>query len=327
MFPSKIQPSVKDRIGALNFDPQSLPRETVQHCDLCGANSQQVISWIDRYGFCERFVLCENCGLIFLNPRLTAEGYEVFYEKYYRPLVTALKGTPETPQSIIPGQRRYAEYVVRFLKSGQHLKEGLKVIDIGGSTGIVSAALQNQGLDCLVLDPAPDELEVARGLGLRTERGLIETWDSGDWRFDLALVCQTVDHFLSVHGALEKIHNILVPGGLLFLDVTDFESRARCHDDFRRILKVDHCYYLSDTTIRAYFAKTGFEVVLVDISQRKLVYVCRRVDEKIQPKGMKAYAQTISAMLRDRIVTPRRMPYPVDALTRVWRRIKPNGKQ
>ncbi|MCM3874279.1 MAG: class I SAM-dependent methyltransferase [Pyrinomonadaceae bacterium] len=327
MIPYKIAASVQERVGVLRFDPQALPRVTVQNCDLCGASRHQIISWIDRYGFTERFVLCEGCGLVFLNPRPTAQGYEVFYEKYYRPLVTALKGHPETPRSIIPGQRKYADYVLRFLNSGGFLKDGGRVIDIGGSTGIVSSALQEQGLECLVLDPSPDELEIARGYGLQTERGFIETWEPRDKRFDLVLICQTVDHFLSVREALEKVKQILVPEGLLFIDVTDFETQARCHEEFRGFLKLDHCFYLSDKTMRAYFSMSGFEVVMTDISQHKLVYACRSAAPKKLPEGMESYAHMMSALLRERLVSPRSNPYPVDALTRLWRQLKPNGSQ
>jgi 2-polyprenyl-3-methyl-5-hydroxy-6-metoxy-1,4-benzoquinol methylase len=322
MISYRVRTGAVERIKSLGFDPRSLPRASVETCDLCRSTNYQIISWIDRYGFTERFLLCEGCGLVFLNPGPTAKGYELFYQQFYRPLVTAFKGRPETPHSILPRQHKYAEYVLDFLESGDLLKPGLRVVDIGGSTGVISRALTERGAECLVLDPSPDELDIARGYGLQTQQDLIETSDLEMHRFDMALICQTVDHFLSVRTALEKVHQILIPSGILFVDVTDFETAARCNEDFRTYLKLDHCFYLSDQTMRAYLKATGFEVLLSDISQHKLTYACRSVTSKSEPERMESYARAMSALLREKLITPAVLPFPVDPLTRIWRRFR-----
>ena len=51
-----------------------------------------------------------------------------------------------------------------------------------------------------MLDPAPDELEVAAAAGMETIAGFAEDFDPGERRWDLVLLCQTIDHLLDVRG-------------------------------------------------------------------------------------------------------------------------------
>ena len=301
----KLSSEVQSRIRDLGFDPQKLSREKVLNCDLCEVREhQQTISWIDRYGFLERFCLCENCGLIFLNPRPTQEGYKEFYEKWYRPLIAAFSGKDASPQALLTQQSEYALYVRRFLQIWGGGRVGMRLIDIGGSTGVVSKVLREDGYLPLVLDPSPKELDVAKSFGLETENGVIETWDPLGRRYDLALVCQTADHFLSIRKGLQKIREVLNFGGVLYLDIVDFESRLRNHKEYRGFLKLGHCFYLSDTLMRAYFESTGFEVIFSDISQKHLVYLAKRIDEIKPLKTMTDYAKEVSALLRGCLMTP-----------------------
>jgi hypothetical protein len=57
--------------------------------DLCGnSNSALLFQARDyRYGHPEMFniVKCNNCGLIYINPRPTAESISKFYEEDYTP--------------------------------------------------------------------------------------------------------------------------------------------------------------------------------------------------------------------------------------------------
>jgi ubiquinone/menaquinone biosynthesis C-methylase UbiE len=322
-MPYSYKPPVDraQRIEGLSFDPAELHRETTLGCDLCGSRAHQVVSWVDRYGFAERFVMCEDCGLVYLDPRPTQSAYSLFYERHYRALLGAWKGRPVTPESMRAGQRLYASHVTRLLSSANLLTNVRHAVDLGGSTGEVALRLQQEGVSCLVVDPSPNELAVAARHGLQTEVGLVETWEPREQQFDLALLCRTVDHLTSVKQSLAKIRSCLTPDGILFVDAFDFESAARNATDYRQFLKLDHCFYLSDTTMRTYLAAVGFKVVMSDITQRSLIYVCRRTDHCTPARELQLYAKATSALLRDRLVT-KATPYPVDPLTRVWRSVR-----
>lgn len=119
----QIDADRRDRLAALDFDPSRLSREYFTACDLCGWKVFRTVSRMDRYGFPGTYQICEGCGLVFQNPHPTARAYAEFYQKWYRPLVTAYWGEAIDVQTTQADQDRYAEWLVNFLKP-PHQKSG-----------------------------------------------------------------------------------------------------------------------------------------------------------------------------------------------------------
>jgi 2-polyprenyl-3-methyl-5-hydroxy-6-metoxy-1,4-benzoquinol methylase len=152
------------------------------------------------------------------------------------------------------------------------------LLDIGGSTGIVAHQLARRfGLTATVVDPAPLEAAEAQALGLETIEGLVEEVDLGDRRFDVVIVCQTVDHLLDVAGTLRRIRQLLSDGGVLFIDIVDFRAAYLRNWSVEEAVKIDHPYYFTESTVVAYLKKTGFEIVRTDYAADHLhvSYVAR----------------------------------------------------
>src|SRR3972149_12229797 len=163
---SKIQTERAQRIQALAFDYDKQPKEAVERCNLCGGDYFVPISQRDRSGYAASAFACGRCGLVFLNPRLTANAYGEFYTGVYRPLVSAYHGRTIDARSIQTEQREYAveraEFAAPYLLSGQH---GRSLLDIGGSTGVVARHfVERFEYEGTVMDPAEEELVEAGGL-------------------------------------------------------------------------------------------------------------------------------------------------------------------
>ena len=62
------------------------PFESVT-CNLCGADDTKIIATRSAYGIPLNTVICNRCGLIYHNPRMTLEGFKKFYEHDYRDLI------------------------------------------------------------------------------------------------------------------------------------------------------------------------------------------------------------------------------------------------
>jgi ubiquinone/menaquinone biosynthesis C-methylase UbiE len=323
-FEFRMDPAARSRLAMTGFAPDSLPYEYCESCDLCGWRVFRTISHTDRYGFEATYQMCEGCGLVFQNPHPTPEGYALFYEKWYRPLVAALQGRQEDVQAMRKDQEAYAAKLVRFLTLHVKPVPIQSSVDLGGSTGSVAKAVQDAlGGTCLVVDPSPAELAEARKLGLDCEQSLAEEWTPNGRRFDLALICRSVDHFLSISKVLSEVARCLKPGGHLFIDPVDFESWARTMIDYRKLLKIDHVYYLSDETMRLYLKKTGFEVVASDFGDgTHISFLARYTGDVEKPAYATAYARESGRMLRERLVQPAPQPYPVDPLTRLVRLLR-----
>lgn len=266
-----------ERIDAVGYDYAARKAEPVVRCNLCGSDRLARVTERDRYGYPASASVCEDCSLVFLDPRMDADGYAEFYAKWYRPIVSAYHGREISAATLPDDQRRYAASLRDWLGEALAGRAVRSLLDVGGSTGIVAAALRDRfGAEATVLDPSPEELEVAAALGLRTAAGFVEDYaPPAGARFDLVALCQTADHLLDVASALAKIRELVADDGLFFVDIVDALAVADAKGGLVEAIKVDHPYYFSDATIRAALARAGFRVVATrPAADQHLDYLC-----------------------------------------------------
>jgi 2-polyprenyl-3-methyl-5-hydroxy-6-metoxy-1,4-benzoquinol methylase len=268
----------RSRIAALGFDYEAQPKARVSACNLCAGATFVTLTHRDRYGYPAEAVGCLRCGLVFLNPVISAEAYGRFYAGTYRPLVSAFHGRLIDATTIQDEQRQYAAQRLAFAEPYLAGLRGGTLLDIGGSTGIVAHAFAQQlNVRATVVDPSPLEADHARRLGLETITGLIESVNLEGRQFEMAIVCQTVDHLLDVSGTLRRIRSLLRPDGRLFIDIVDLRAAYLRNWSIEGAIKIDHPYYLTEQTMGAYLMQCGFEVLAVDYAADHLHvgYVCR----------------------------------------------------
>jgi 2-polyprenyl-3-methyl-5-hydroxy-6-metoxy-1,4-benzoquinol methylase len=268
----------RERIAALDYDYASQPKQAQQTCNLCGAPEFVVLTHRDRYGYPAQAHACRHCGLVFLNPRMTAQAYGRFYDGIYRPLVSAFHGRLIDARTIQDEQREYAIERTGFIRPFIANAAPKTLLDIGGSTGVVAHHVAREfGLQGTLIDPAPLEVEQAKRLGLETVTGLVEEHDFGQRRFDVVIICQTVDHLLDVAGTLTRVRQLLSDNGLLFIDIVDFRAAYLRNWSVEDAIKIDHPYYLTEPTTYAYLRSAGFDVLRSDYAADHLhvSYVCR----------------------------------------------------
>lgn len=293
-----IEQQRRERISALGYDYPAQPFVAVEQCNLCEGTTFVVLTHSDRYGYPAQAHACRTCGLVFLNPRMTAAAYGRFYDGVYRPLVSAFHGRLIDAQTIQAEQREYAVERAEFLRPFVAGKGYASMLDIGGSTGVVAHHFAEAfGLRGTLIDPAPLEVEQARRFGLETITGLIEEHDFGANRFDVVIICQTVDHLLDVAGTLRRVRELLSPNGLLFVDIVDFRAAYLRNWSVEAAVKIDHPYYLTESTMGLYLRSTGFDVLRTDYAADHLhvSYACRpSTTENVAPDRDAA-----SALLRE----------------------------
>ena len=95
-----------ERIAALAFDYDAQPKAGSKRCNLCGGSAFVGLTHRDRYGYPAAAACCSGCGLVFLDPVMTADAYGRFYQRTYRPLVSAYHGRLIDARTIQDEQRR-----------------------------------------------------------------------------------------------------------------------------------------------------------------------------------------------------------------------------
>jgi SAM-dependent methyltransferase len=260
-MPTMIPVERRERIQALGYDYAAQPKETLAVCNLCGESAFVGLTHRDRYGYPASAHACLRCGLVFLNPRMNAASYGKFYDGTYRPLVSAFHGRLIDARTIQAEQREYAAERAALLRDFVQPSDHRTLLDIGGSTGVVAHHFMREfGLTATLIDPAPLEVEEARRLGLETVTGLVEEYDFGDKRFDVVILCQTVDHLLDVRGVLARVRQLLTDNGVFFVDIVDFRAAYLRNKGPSGAVKIDHPYYLTELTMEVMLANAGFRI-------------------------------------------------------------------
>lgn len=239
---------------------EQAPKEIVRFCNLCGSARWEILKQRDRYGLDTPTAKCLVCGLVCLSCRMTPEAYREFYrDGHYRELLTRFWRRPMGGAQMWEDQARYARQLSRWLSPFMNGVCGGLLLDLGGSTGIVSELLaKHYNFDATVVEPSKAEADKAQARGLTVANVPIEDYSPNGNHYDLILLCRTVDHLLDIRGVLEKVRAWLAPGGLFFLDFVAVTPP-----------KIDHPYYLTEPTMRRYLETTGFKVKTIGMMDNR----------------------------------------------------------
>lgn len=244
----------------MTFDYSAQPKERVQSCNLCGWQKFTKVGSKDRYGFDVEAVSCDGCGLVFLVERMTAPAYGQFYEEgHYRGLLKAPRNEPYD-MKLARIQANYATWLAWWLKSKLEGRRYQTLLDVGGSTGSVAELIaRDHGLRATVMEPSSAEgrRAVTRGLNLIPQS--IEDYEPNGERWDVVLLCQTIDHLLDIMKALQTIRSLIKPGGMFFVDITDYRQKLLRYG-MEKTLKIDHPYYLTPMHTESYLERARFKV-------------------------------------------------------------------
>ena len=227
--------------------------------------------------------MCMQTGLIFLLDRLTPEGYSELYRSFYRPLVSAFFNRTTDVKHIQQNQITYATRLAHLLRNFLSPGAGATLLDVGGSTGTVAEKFVQQfGYQATVIDPAPDELQVARSKGMNVFEGFVEDYPEGE-QFDLVLMCQTIEHLNDLAGALASIRNLTSPEGYFYVDIVDFFQACALYGSIEAALHIDHCYNFTHEAAVHLFNSLGWQIMLVDTTLQvgHVGYLLKPVNEPL----------------------------------------------
>jgi SAM-dependent methyltransferase len=272
-----------------------LQREHVVSCSVCSSQRHSLVCVTDRYGLPLRMALCLDCGLFYLVDRFSAAGYSDFYSSgAYRTVSSQFNGVTHAIHDVQANQLAYARNLVRLLAGFVPPRREGKLLDVGGSTGIVARELAKEfGMRGTVLDPATEEVAAARAAGLDAVVGSLEDWNTGD-KFDLIVLCRSIEHLFDLRRSLARIRSLLTPQGLFYCDIADFMEMCRLSGPPETFTKVDHCYWLTQSTALQIFRALGFELVSMNIAfgAAQVGFLLRACEPSVE--ALAAQSQTLA---------------------------------
>src|SRR5262249_14359965 len=105
-----------------------------------------------------------------------------------------------------------------------------RVLEVAAAEAVHSCKLSLQGLECVVLEPSPVMLEVARrrmaeyGARLTFVRGIAETLPFPDATFERVLCESSIDHFAGPDLGIREMMRVCKPEGRVVIGAVNYGS-------------------------------------------------------------------------------------------------------
>lgn len=204
-----------------------------------------------------RYVRCNKCGHIFLNPRLETQVIKNYYPSDYGPHQALTASSKETPISRYLSPQKRMESFLR-----KHITEATSILDVGCGRGDFLGNLRKEtGCQCYGIDFSPNAVKTAKELyGLAVFCGQLSDAPYPDRYFDLITMWWYLEHDPYPLKTLLKCKELLRENGWLVFGVPN--SRSFNAKLFRtRWFHLDaprHLSIFSPKSIKSMMEYTGF---------------------------------------------------------------------
>ena len=209
------------------------------NCELCGSNKSTLLFHNYDRSHCTKgifnIVKCNNCGLLYINPRPKRQFIDEYYPDDYEPYNINLNNFyQKLNESLLNSYYKENKSLLNNLKSFLYQliyspipKEYKgRILDIGCGNGIYLYNLKKHGWKVYGVEMSQRAVAFAqKKLKLKNVRhGTIENIRYPDEYFDVITMNHVIEHLFEPKKALEEINRILKKKGLLIITTPNINS-------------------------------------------------------------------------------------------------------
>lgn len=204
-------------------------------------------------------VMCRDCGFVYTSPRPSAADMGRYYAE-------ASGASGSVFHSLEPGARLPALTRERVAFVTPRLRKHFgdapgRLLDVGCSTGDLLAAFDLPGWQRAGLEPSRRAAAIARERGLDVRTGELESGGLASRGYEVVCCISALEHVWDLRGALGRLADALVPGGLAFLEVPDSTRPVAQVAEF---YSFEHLSHFTRGTLCRALASVGLEPVDFD---------------------------------------------------------------
>jgi SAM-dependent methyltransferase len=266
-------------------------------CDLCGGTDRELIATLDRHDQPLDTGICRRCGMVAQWHRLTEGELLAFYAGEYR---QSYHG------EIAPSPRR----VRRAWVNGERIFSQLKpfvgsrdsVFEVGAGIGCTVKAFELSGYRASGIDPG-EGFQKFSYEQLRAHVHNVSLFDLPPQpKHDLILLVHAIEHFRSPRRALEHIHRLLQPGGMLYVECPNIAAPFAIRP---KLFHFAHITNFTPSSLTMLAESCGFRV-LQSFSREhdpNIEVLLERTDSARIDIDEKNYSRTLAAIERYNALT------------------------
>ena len=237
-------------------------------CNLCGEDNTKLLFQAPvrdyRSGVYNRdiwdIVQCENCDLIYTNPRIDDDARAGLYsfktpgdEKFVK-------------EWFIENADLQRHVWQRFLGAVQQYDQPGRLLDIGCGAGAFLVEARKNGYDVVGQEVSGFFIEYCReSHHLEIYDDFLENLEIPEQSFDFVTIFDVIEHHPNPDLLLKQINSLLKPNGIIVVGTHDIGNWiARYHGvNWRYIKPIGHITYFTRKTLMAMLKKNGFDILQV----------------------------------------------------------------
>jgi 2-polyprenyl-3-methyl-5-hydroxy-6-metoxy-1,4-benzoquinol methylase len=232
-------------------------------CPICQSKDAKFIFEKDFF----HYHRCNNCSMVYMNPRLTMEATVSFYNSEVNRIYNEKKFDQKTNSTDVDDARNVenVNLLLDFQKKNQ--VAGKKILEIGCAKGVFLKAAKDAGFQVEGLELNKENCEIANKLiggGVHP----IDLFDMKypDGKFDVVYMRDVIEHIHNPDHFIKEISRVLSPDGLLYLETHNIDGLIHkiVGSLHTVIFGFEHPVHWSPATISYVVAKHGMKVKSVN---------------------------------------------------------------
>ena len=274
----------------------------LKHCIICDGKKFEKWAKLDYL----EAKKCKNCGMISVNPHLTKEGLESYYDGYYK----------ERLNEGLLFEQRWKVYEIDRKWITKFVDHG-KVLDVGCSGGQFLSTFDPRKWDRYGVEIEKAAAEDAKSkYGIQVRVGnLIDI--SFDKKFDLVMIRGVIEHFSDPISTLKKCAEIIKPGGYLYITATPAGNSFAFYiyrEKWRLFTPEAHIHFFTVNLLSRILKKYGLSLLDHHYQYEETPYANPKKDfTKIKNDIILSYLGK-----KDQIKES--LPFPGSMITAVWKK-------
>ena len=187
--------------------------ELIPACPICEGKAQVHFNVNDIPIF-----QCDDCRHRFHPPGVSAEQHvtATYGDDYFQGGGAGYENYSAEEDLLRNSGRFYASKLSRFA-------EPERMLDVGAAAGYILQGFQELGWQGTGIEPNQTMAQDGQQRGLDVRAGSLESYSSTD-QYELISMIQVIAHIVDIRQALDKVHRLLAPEGLLLIETWDRNS-------------------------------------------------------------------------------------------------------